>query len=149
MCGHLDDGADFLHSSRKTCTFDSQESFDQWTTINVNQNVGFEFSAENGAEIAQDKTAAMDNRLISPAIELEEGITYTLTLYCMRISTFSSDKAAFSITAGTEATAEGQSKVLYSESSFQSSLFKGSDNPLYADGERHLLPRPAHDHQIV
>ncbi len=61
----------------------------------------------------------------------------------MRISTFSSDKAAFSITAGTEATAEGQSKVLYSESSFQSSLFKGSDNPLYADGERHLLPRPA------
>lgn len=124
LCAAIWTTAQISYTPPVKLTFDSQESFDQWTTINVNQNVGFEFSAENGAEIAQDKTAAMDNRLISPAIELEEGITYTLKLYCMRISTFSSDKAAFSITAGTEATAEGQSKVLYSESSFQSSLFK-------------------------
>ncbi len=72
LCAAIWTTAQISYTPPVKLTFDSQESFDQWTTINVNQNVGFEFSAENGAEIAQDKTAAMDNRLISRPSNLKK-----------------------------------------------------------------------------
>ncbi|MDE6156964.1 MAG: choice-of-anchor J domain-containing protein, partial [Muribaculaceae bacterium] len=124
LCAALWASAQVCYSPPVKLAIDSQEAFDRWTTINFNENVTFEYSADNGAEIAQDKSSAMNNWLISPAVELEGGTSYKLKMYCKRISTFSSDKAAFTISAGTEATAEGQTSTIHSESSFQSSYFK-------------------------
>lgn len=124
LCAALWASAQVCYSPPVKLAIDSQEAFDRWTTINFNENVTFAYSADNGAEIAQDKSSAMNNWLISPAVELEGGTSYKLKMYCKRISTFSSDKAAFTISAGTEATAEGQTSTIHSESSFQSSLFK-------------------------
>jgi len=100
---------------------------EQFSTVDANNDgtpYRWEFdSTETAAHYTQNKSKNADDWIISPPVTLQQGKTYSVTVNIKHNSTFGGDKQAFAITAGTEATAEGQTSVLYSESSFQSKLY--------------------------
>lgn len=104
-----------------TLTIDSQEAFDQWTSIDANNDRNpylFVYSAtDGGAVYEQNKSNTANDWLISPAVSLEAGASYDVTFSVRNLSTFTSDKQTFTITAGNAATVEAMTTSLFTETS--------------------------------
>ncbi|MDE7437867.1 MAG: choice-of-anchor J domain-containing protein [Muribaculaceae bacterium] len=85
------------------CTFaiDSQEAFDSWTSIDVNEDGGdnqWHYSASNqGALYVENRKQSADDWLISPQVELKAGTTYHVSAWVQSLSTFTSDKQQISL----------------------------------------------------
>lgn len=106
----------------------SEEDFSAWTVVNANGD-DYEFvydAAKEGAFLDQNKNMAYDDWLISPAVRLEGGKSYSVQIYCKKVSTFSIDKQVFDITYGTAPEASAQTNILSGESAFTSTYFKYS-----------------------
>lgn len=89
-----------------TLAIDSQEAFDGWTSVDANGDGSpycFEYSAGGYAPYAQNKSGAANDWLISPAIALEAGESYTVTFSVHNMSTLSYDKQDFTVYAGMQA----------------------------------------------
>ena len=88
------------------CTLapESQEDFDtDWTYVDANgdgEPYRFAYSADYGAYYTQNKSMAADDWIISPAVTLGAGKSYTVTATVQNLSTFSSDKQAFTVFCG-------------------------------------------------
>lgn len=98
-----------------TLAIDSEEAFAQWTTIDANKDQGdyqFKYVAGTGAVYTENKSGAADDWLISPAVALEAGKTYKVTVSCRNMTTYSSDKQNFTITYGEGVTVADQSKEI-------------------------------------
>lgn len=111
-----------------TAEIDSETSLtEQFTTLDANNDgtpYRWEFdSSETAAHYTQNKSGRADDWIFSPPVSLEQGKTYTVTVNIRHYSSFGSDKQAFTLTAGEEATPDGQSANLYSENSFSSKLY--------------------------
>ncbi len=111
-----------------TAEIESETSLtEQFTTLDTNNDgtpYCWEFDAsETAAHYTQNTKKAADDWIFSPPVTLHQGKTYTITVNIKHYSTFGSDKQAFTITAGQEATPGGQSSKLYSESAFNSKLY--------------------------
>ncbi|MDD6228179.1 MAG: hypothetical protein PUA94_03980 [Bacteroidales bacterium] len=91
-----------------TVAIDSEEKFSQWTPFDANDDGGdnqWKYSADKeGALYVENKSKAADDWLISPAITLTAGNTYSVTVFIQNISTYSSDKQKFELCFGQEAT---------------------------------------------
>lgn len=100
---------------------------EQFTTLDANNDgtpYRWEFdSSETAAHYTQNQSKIADDWIISPPVTLQQGKTYSITVNIKHSSTFSGDRQSFAITAGTGTTAESQTSVLYSESSFSSKLY--------------------------
>lgn len=98
--------------------FDSQEDFDKWTVINVDETSTttwtYYTSKENGvARILKDMSTPrkqQDDWLISPAISMDAAKTYRLSCYVK--SGVNNKKENLKITIGDKATAEAQTTEL-------------------------------------
>lgn len=98
--------------------FDTQEDFDRWTVINVDETstTTWTYYKKSGNGIARllkdmsDPKKPQDDWLISPAITLEEGTVYRLSCYVG--SGVYNTEENLRITLGGEATAEAQTTEL-------------------------------------
>lgn len=98
-----------------TLAIDSEEAFAQWTTIDANNDQGnyqFKYVDGTGALYAENRYGDANDWLISPAVALEAGKTYKVTISCRNMSTYSSDKQNFTITYGEGVTVADQSKEI-------------------------------------
>lgn len=88
-------------------SINSQEAFDEWVSIDANNDGApykFLYSPDEGCALytEQKKSALSANDwMISPAVTLEAGRTYTITFSVQNLSTYSSDKQDFNLCAGT------------------------------------------------
>ncbi len=71
---------------------ESQENFDtDWTFVDVNgdgEPYRFLYSADYGAYYSQNKSMAADDWIISPAVTLGEGKSYTITATVQNLATY-------------------------------------------------------------
>lgn len=96
--------------------FTSEDEFAKWTVIDGNPSdspVVWEWSGDDASIDSSDEAA--DDWLISPAISLEAGETYTIT-FAVWSGNFNTHK--FDITVGQEASIAGQSAILLTEDNF-------------------------------
>lgn len=92
----------------------SPEAFDQWTTLDANGDEGdhqWHYSSD-GALYVENKSGAADDWLISPAVTLHAGSTYTITLKIQNLSTYGSDKQKFTLNAGMKAEPTSQTSQI-------------------------------------
>lgn len=87
-----------------TLTIDSQEAFDQWTSIDANgdgEPYKFVYSDTKGCALyTENKSKQANEWIISPAVALEAGVTYSVTFSVQNLSTYPSDTQSFKFCAG-------------------------------------------------
>lgn len=95
-------------------TINSQEAFDEWVSIDANNDGSpyeFVFSENKGCALyTQNKSGAANDWMISPAVTLEAGVSYTVTFSVQNLSTYSSDKQDFNLCAGAAPEAAAMTK---------------------------------------
>ncbi len=100
----------------------SQEVFDsQWKFFDVNNDgdpYRFVWSAEYGALYTQNKTAPADDWIISPAVTLTAGKSYTITAKVQNLTTYSGDKQDFTVCCGLTQTPEAMTSEVIKETGF-------------------------------
>lgn len=103
------------------CTFSpTAETADQWVTIDANEDGGsnqFVFDANDGDpcfKYTENKSKAADDWVISPAITVQAGKAYKVTVKMRNSSTYTSDKQDFTVTYGNARTAAAQSNDIFS-----------------------------------
>lgn len=82
-------------------TFATEDDFAAWTVIDANPSATpdvWTYDSSNKAAICNSDKAASDDWLISPAVTLEGGKTYTVAVYAKSSATY--DYQTFGITAG-------------------------------------------------
>lgn len=92
-----------------TFTIDSREAFDHWLSVDANNDgdpYKFIYSTNGYALYTQNTKGAANDWMISPAVTLEAGVSYTITVSVQNISTYGTDKQDFSICAGKEQTVD-------------------------------------------
>lgn len=101
----------------------SEEVFNNdWTNLHLGSGNAFVYG-DACALYNEDKTNAANEWMISPAVQLEEGKTYTIEVSVMMSSTFGSDKHSFKVYVGKDKTKEAQNTEVYSDNAFSSKLF--------------------------
>jgi len=108
-----------------TETFDTQEDFDKWTVINVDENSNkkwaYYFASENGsARYSYSSTYAANSWLFSPGLNLKPGYVYKLT-YRARNSGSSTYKEDFKVTLGTSVDPDQPQTLISKHENFYSS----------------------------
>ena len=110
----------------------SQEEFDsQWKFFDVNNDgepYRFVWSAEYGALYTQNKTGAADDWIISPAVTLIAGKSYTITAKVQNLTTYSGDKQDFTVCCGLTQTPEAMTSEVMKETGFGRSTFPVEKN---------------------
>lgn len=105
----------------------SQEVFDsQWKFFDVNNDgepYRFVWSAEYGALYTQNKTVAADDWIISPAVTLTAGKSYTITAKVQNLTTYSGDKQDFTVCCGLTQTPEAMTSEIMKVTDFGRSTF--------------------------
>lgn len=95
-------------------SINSQEAFDEWVSIDANNDgtpYEFVFSENKGCALyTQNKSGAANDWMISPAVTLEAGVSYTVTFSVQNLSTYSSDKQDFNLCAGAAPEAAAMTK---------------------------------------
>lgn len=85
-------------------SINSQEAFDEWVSIDANNDGSpyeFVFSENKGCALyTQNKSGAANDWMISPAVTLEAGVSYTVTFSVQNMSSLSFDKQDFNLCAG-------------------------------------------------
>ncbi|MDO4512029.1 MAG: hypothetical protein Q4B68_09465 [Bacteroidales bacterium] len=108
-----------------TIEITDEASFASWTVIDANATTSantWGYDATNSEALyPEDKKNAANDWLISPAIYLEPG-KYEVSGYVIQRSSYSSDKQAFELTFGAEATVAGQT-TFANVTSYQSKLY--------------------------
>lgn len=92
-----------------TFTIDSQEAFDKWLSVDANNDgdpYKFVYSSDGYALYTENKKGAANDWMISPAVTLEAGVSYTVTVSVRNMSTYGSDKQDFTICVGTSQTVD-------------------------------------------
>ncbi len=96
------------------------ETADQWETIDANKDGGsnqFVFDANDGDpyfKYTENKSKAADDWVISPAVTVQAGKAYKVTVKMRNSSTYISDKQDFTVTYGNAQTAAAQSNDIFS-----------------------------------
>lgn len=125
-----------------TLTIDSEEALSEWTVHNANNDsYQFVYSAgQGGAYCAENTKAAADDWLITPAVNLQGGAAYAITVYAKKVSTYSVDKIKFSVNVGQGTAIADLSVKLGEETSYTSTLFKENKYNFSpsADGEYNI-----------
>lgn len=103
------------------CTLSpTAETADQWVTIDANEDDGsyqFLFDENNGDpcfKYTENKNGAADDWVISPAVTVQAGKAYKVTVKMRNSSTYASDKQDFTVTYGNAQTAAAQSNDIFS-----------------------------------
>lgn len=89
-----------------------------WANDNDSKEKLTAIGATGGAYKAWDRGYAADAWLFSPAISVESGKTYTVSIYARTHKDSTSERESFKITVGNEATKSAQSTTLIEESSY-------------------------------
>lgn len=120
----------------------SEEAFAQWTTFNSNgDDYAFYYSSsEGGAVVDENMKLAANDWLISPAVKVKAGGTYTLTVCAKLISDYPRyDKSKIELMVGDAPTVEAQTKQIFKNESMNATLFSTTNNSgtftATADGE--------------
>ncbi|MDE6206676.1 MAG: choice-of-anchor J domain-containing protein [Muribaculaceae bacterium] len=132
----------FLGAKAETVTLalPSADDFAGWTVIDANGD-GTPYLWAYGDEDAvytQNKSAAANDWLISPAVTLKGGASYKVSSYLRNASSFNSDTQKITINAGSEPTPDALSTEIYkNESLSRGSYFNNYDGIFTpaADGE--------------
>lgn len=102
-----------------------EAAFASWTVIDQNATESPNSWAYGAADAiySEDKDHAANDWLISPAVQLEGGVTYAIDYYLVQKSFFFSDKQKYEITVGMAPTVEAQVTQLAIDESFSSKLY--------------------------
>ena len=93
--------------------FTSEDEFAKWTVIDGNPSdspVVWEYSSRSNAASIDVTDEAADDWLISPAISLEAGETYNISIIASTLGRFATH--SFNLTVGKEASIAGQTNIL-------------------------------------
>lgn len=103
------------------CIFSpTAETADQWVTIDANEDGGsnqFVFDANDGDpcfKYTENRNSAANDWVISPAVTVQAGKTYSVTVKMRGSSTYSSDKQNYTVTYGAAQTVDAQSNDIFS-----------------------------------
>jgi len=105
-----------------TLTIDSQEAFDQWTSVDANgdgEPYKFVYSTSGYALYKEHRYNSADDWMISPAITLEAGMDYKVSFTVKKLSSVTSDVHNFSVQAGIVPEASEMSTTIFTVEGFK------------------------------
>lgn len=110
-----------------TMTIDSQEAFDQWKSVDINndgETHQFLFKTSNGGKAYYEANPEQgaDDWLISPAVTLSAGQAYRITLSYRTYNSTIVMTQEFSMSYGPNQAPEGMQQIYQNHKAFQTSL---------------------------